>query len=56
MADQRLLSNEFPVPDRMKAWVLGGPDEILLVDKPVPQPAAAEVLVRIDVWQFVRPI
>jgi L-iditol 2-dehydrogenase len=32
----------------MKAWVLGGPDEISLVEKPVPQPAAAEVLVRVD--------
>jgi L-iditol 2-dehydrogenase len=48
MTDQPLLTNEFQVPDRMRAWVLGGPDEIFLVDKPVPQPAAAEVLVRID--------
>jgi L-iditol 2-dehydrogenase len=48
MTDEPLLSNEFPIPDRMKAWVLGGPDEIFLIDKPVPQPAAAEVLVRID--------
>ena len=48
MTEQHLFTNEFPVPDRMKAWVLGGPDEILLVDKPVPQPGAAEVLVRID--------
>jgi L-iditol 2-dehydrogenase len=32
----------------MKAWVLGGPGEILPVEKPVPQPGAAEVLVRID--------
>src|SRR5438309_11708369 len=48
MPGQHLLTNEFPVPERMKAWVLGGPDEIFLVDKPVPQPAAAEVLVRID--------
>ena len=48
MTDEPLRSNEFPVPDRMKAWVLGGPDEIFLVDKPVQQPAAAEVLVRID--------
>jgi L-iditol 2-dehydrogenase len=32
----------------MKAWVLGNPDELKLVDKPVPQPGAAEVLVRID--------
>jgi L-iditol 2-dehydrogenase len=48
MADQHILTNEFRVPDRMKAWVLGGPDEISLVEKPVPQPAAAEVLVRVD--------
>src|SRR5215475_6571777 len=48
MTGQPPLSNEFPIPDRMKAWVLGGPEEMLLVDKPVPQPAAAEVLVRID--------
>jgi L-iditol 2-dehydrogenase len=36
------------VPASMKAWVLGNPDELKLVNKPVPQPAAAEVLVRID--------
>jgi L-iditol 2-dehydrogenase len=48
MAGQHILTNEFSVPDRMKAWVLGGPDELYLVEKPVPQPAAAEVLVRID--------
>jgi len=48
MTDESLLSNEFRVPDRMKAWVLGGPDELFLTDKPVPRPAAAEVLVRID--------
>jgi L-iditol 2-dehydrogenase len=48
MADRQILTNEFRVPDRMKAWVLGGPDEISLVEKPVPQPAAAEVLVRVD--------
>jgi L-iditol 2-dehydrogenase len=40
--------NEFAVPQRMKAWVLGGPGELLLADKPVPQPQAAEALVRID--------
>ena len=48
MPAQHLPTNEIHVPDRMKAWVLGGPEEIFLVDKPVPQPAAAEVLVRID--------
>jgi len=41
-------SAEFPVPDKMKAWVLGGPDELFLRDKPTPVPARAEVLVRID--------
>jgi len=48
MADQSVLSNEYRVPERMKAWVLGGPNEILPVEKPVPLPGAAEVLVRID--------
>src|SRR5882672_7283941 len=48
MASQAPLSNEFPVPETMKAWVLGGPEELHLVDKPVPLPGAAEVLVRVD--------
>ena len=37
-----------PVPDQMKAWVLGEPDELFLRDKPVPVPSRTEVLVRID--------
>src|ERR1700752_3727706 len=41
-------SPELPIPDQMKAWVLGGPDELFLRDKPTPIPARAEVLVRID--------
>ncbi|HEX3953581.1 MAG TPA: zinc-binding dehydrogenase [Stellaceae bacterium] len=41
-------SNEYRVPDTMKAWVLGDPDQLTLVEKPVPQPSSAEVLVRID--------
>jgi L-iditol 2-dehydrogenase len=41
-------SNEYPIPATMKAWVLGNPDELAYVEKPVPQPGAAEVLVRID--------
>src|SRR6201991_1589645 len=40
--------NEFPVPEAMKAWVLGDPGELVLKDKPVPVPKKAEVLVRID--------
>ena len=41
-------SKDFPIPDTMKAWVLGGPGELMLKDKPVPVPKKAEVLVRID--------
>ena len=37
-----------PVPDRMRAWVLGDPEQLILTDKPVPVPGRAEVLVRID--------
>lgn len=42
------LAKSLTVPANMKAWILGNPDELKLVDKPVPQPGAAEVLVRID--------
>lgn len=38
----------FPVPESMAAWVLGDPDQLSLVQKPVPVPRKAEVLVRID--------
>src|SRR5246127_3083015 len=48
MTDQPLLRNEYPIPERMKAWVLGNPGEIVPTEKPVPQPAATEVLVRVD--------
>src|SRR6201995_3916741 len=41
-------SSEIAVPDQMKAWVLGGPDELFLREKPTPIPGRAEVLVRID--------
>jgi len=39
---------KFPIPSSMKAWVLGDPGRLSLVDKPVPVPRPAEVLVRID--------
>ncbi|MEA2757975.1 MAG: L-iditol 2-dehydrogenase [Methylobacteriaceae bacterium] len=42
------LSPKMPVPDTMRAWVLKDPGELALVDKPVPVPRRAEVLVRID--------
>jgi L-iditol 2-dehydrogenase len=40
--------NEYRIPRTMKAWVLGDPEQLALVEKPVPQPGAAEVLVRVD--------
>jgi L-iditol 2-dehydrogenase len=46
--DNVKVSPDFPVPDTMKAWVLGDPGELSLQDKPVPAPQRAEVLVRID--------
>ena len=42
------LSPKMPVPEVMRAWVLGNPGEVKLVEKPVPVPRRAEVLVRID--------
>jgi L-iditol 2-dehydrogenase len=38
----------YPIPATMKAWVLGDPDELRLIDKTVPVPKKAEVLVRVD--------
>jgi L-iditol 2-dehydrogenase len=46
--DQPPSGNEYPIPQTMKAWVLCDPDQLSLVDKPVPEPGPAEVLVRID--------
>ncbi len=42
------LQKTFTIPEKMKAWVLGDPEQLTLIEKPVPQPGAAEVLVRID--------
>jgi 2-desacetyl-2-hydroxyethyl bacteriochlorophyllide A dehydrogenase len=42
------LSPKISVPETMRAWILGDPGELKLVDKPVPVPGRAEVLVRID--------
>src|ERR1700754_956870 len=46
--DNVKTSPDFPVPDTMRAWVLGDPDQLTLTTKPVPVPKHAEVLVRID--------
>jgi len=41
-------STDMPIPDTMKAWVLGDPGQLRLTEKSVPMPKRAEVLVRID--------
>src|SRR6266581_1737210 len=41
-------ANEYSIPETMKAWVLGDPEELAFVEKPVPEPGSAEVLVRVD--------
>jgi L-iditol 2-dehydrogenase len=49
VADAAFLAHKsFDIPSTMKAWVLGDPDQLSFVDKPVPQPGPAECLVRID--------
>lgn len=47
-SSQSQIAGAGVVPATMKAWVLDGPNELRPVDKPVPVPGRAEVLVRID--------
>src|SRR5271166_5408189 len=46
--DNVKTSSDFPIPDTMRAWLLGDADQLTLSTKPVPVPQKAEVLVRID--------
>jgi len=41
-------SSRMPMPQSMKAWVLGDPEELTLNTKDVPVPGRSEALVRID--------
>ena len=41
-------SKRFPIPDKMKAWVLGNPNELKLTEKEIQMPTFSEVLLRID--------
>ena len=45
---QGITSKKFPIPKAMKAWVLGDPDQLSLVEKTIQMPGKAEVLLRID--------
>src|ERR1700734_4165615 len=47
-SDHVKISPDFPIPDTMRAWVLGDPDQFSLAKNPVQVPKRAEVLVRID--------
>src|SRR4030067_2701179 len=38
---------DLSIPRTMKAWVLEGPEQLRLIEKPVPEPGPAEVLVRV---------
>jgi len=40
--------SDFNIPASMRAWVLDAPHTLRLTDKPVPEPAAAEVLVQVN--------
>ena len=42
------ISDKYPIPEKMKAWVLGNPDELSLIDKPIIMPSKSEVLIKID--------
>jgi L-iditol 2-dehydrogenase len=48
MMKPSVQKKDLSIPTTMKAWVLDGPEQLRLVEKPVPQPGPAEVLVRID--------
>ena len=48
-------AKDMPVPDMMRAWVLGNPGELKLTEKPVPVPKRAEVLVRITLRVVATP-
>jgi L-iditol 2-dehydrogenase len=46
--DRVKTSDKMPLPATMRAWVLGDPEQLTLIEKPVPLPGRAEALVRID--------
>jgi len=48
MPENVKTSSDYPIPETQKAWVLDDPGQLSLTTKPVPAPARAEVLVRID--------
>ena len=47
-------TNEYDIPETMKAWVLGNPHEMKLIEKPVPVPGPAEVLVKVGAIPMLK--
>jgi L-iditol 2-dehydrogenase len=45
---QKAQPKSYQIPATMQAWILGGPQELSLTQKPVPEPGPAEALVRVD--------
>ena len=37
-------SDQLTIPEKMKAWVLGDPQELSLTEKPVPQPGPVGIV------------
>ena len=48
LSDETIAAMKPAIPQTMRAWILGGPGELNLAEKPVPTPKRGEVLVRID--------
>ena len=48
MIDTVKFSDDFPIPNYMKAWVLNKQGELKLTNKKVIFPGKSEVLIRID--------
>ena len=49
-------TNEYDIPETMKAWILDDPYEMKLIEKLVPEPGPAEVLVKIGAIKVVVKI
>ena len=39
------ISKNFPIPKAMKTWVLGDPDQLSLVEKPIQMPGKVKAFI-----------
>jgi threonine dehydrogenase-like Zn-dependent dehydrogenase len=47
--------NKLPIPDKMRAWVLGNPEQLIFTEKPVPVPAGPRCWSGSMRWRSARP-